>query len=522
MRKFIISGLIISSIITALGMPAAVYGDHALPNRLLSIGSQGTDVIKVQQYLKQLGYSVKVDGFYGLETKKAILSFQKDYADLPDDGVYGPNTGHYLLLATTEVPSSDGGQAPSEDNVNDNLREDKALTYNAGQTGLTTMISQKFITENYDKLRESSQSNPILKEWSTKLPQDVTANIKYDKYPMAYDYFLVTTSTLNIRILPTTDSPISRKAGYFDKINIIQEVKGQLLPKYNSSSWYRVFWHEGGEVKFGYVFSKLGEPRSVRFDRMLNEAKLLQNTIANNKIGYITNYKNTNGLPPAYKGNDKDAYGNDRSQSVPGYVDTNKTDFRYFPDGMIVSVLAETDVYYKVSTPSFKGEYFIPKKYISFKNTPVQLKKVIVIDDTNQNEGVFEWTTDHWELISYSYATTGTESKYSYETPKGHFMAIEKKSYFLYLEDGTTRISGFAPYAIRFSGGGYIHGVPVDFKPEQNQYNTSPTNTANHEEYLFTIGTTPRSHKCVRNFTSHAKFLYDWAEIGSTMVIVIE
>lgn len=87
--------------------------------------------------------------------------------------------------------------------------------------------------------------------------------------------------------------------------------------------------------------------------------------------------------------------------------------------------------------------------------------------------------------------------------------------------DPQTEISGFAPYALRFSGGGYIHGVPIDFKLGQNQYNTSPTDSKNYEEYLITIGTTPRSHKCVRNFTSHAKFLYDWAEIGSTAVIAI-
>lgn len=145
-----------------------------------------------------------------------------------------------------------------------------------------------------------------------------------------------------------------------------------------------------------------------------------------------------------------------------------------------------------------------------------------MVDDVNQNEGVFELTEAGWQLVSYTYATTGVKSKYSFETPKGHFMAIEKKTYFLYLEDGTTRISGFAPYAIRFSGGGYIHGVPIDFKPEQNQLNTDPRDPLNHEEYLFTIGTTPRSHKCVRNFTSHAKFLYEWADIGSTMVIVIQ
>jgi hypothetical protein len=522
MYRFIIAVLIFSFLFSGLYIPEAVYADPILPNRLLSIGSQGADVVTVQEALNQLGYPLKVDGIYGLETKQAILHFQRNYLQLPDDGVYGPNTGSYLLMALTENQDPESGQAQSEENVNENLNEDKALTYNAEIKGLTNTVAQSFIETNRNNLKELTINVPVIKEWHTKLPEDLPENIKYNQYAIAYDYFLVTTNSLNVRELPTTESQITKKISYFDKVNIIQEVQGQYLSSYASDSWYRIFWHENGVIRYGYVFSKLGEARSFRFSEMLDEVKSLQKTIEENKVGYIYNYKNVNGFPLAYQGGNMDAYGNSRSQSAPGYIDINKSDFRYFPDGMIVSILAEVEDYYKVSTPMFEGEYFIPKKYISFKNAPEQLKKVIVIDDLNQNEGVFEWSNDHWELVSYIYATTGVNDKYSYETPKGHFMAVEKKPYFLYLEDGTSRISGFAPYAVRFSGGGYIHGVPIDFKLGQNQYNTEPTNPINHEEYLFTIGTTPRSHKCVRNFTSHAKFLYEWTEIGSTMVIVID
>ncbi|MDF2890100.1 MAG: ErfK/YbiS/YcfS/YnhG family protein [Clostridia bacterium] len=521
MYRFIIAVLILSFIFTGLYIPEAVYADPILPNRLLSLGSQGLDVITVQEALNQLGYSLKTDGIYGLETKQAILHFQRNYPELPNDGVYGPNTSSYLSMALTENQDVESGQAQSEENVNENLNEDKALTYNAEIKGLTNTISQSFIETNRSKLIDLNINAPIIKEWNTKLPEDLPTNIKYNQYAIAYDYFLVTTNSLNVRALPTTESDIVKKIRYFDKVNIIQEVQGQYLASYASDSWFRIFWHENGTVRYGFVFSKLGEPRSFRFHEMHEEIKILQKTIEENKVGYIYNYKNIKGFPPAYQGDNIDGYGNSRSQSAPGYVDFNKSDFRYFPDGMLVAILAEDADYYKVSTPMFEGEYFIPKKYISFRNAPEQLKKVIVIDDLNQNEGVFEWSSDHWELISYIYATTGVNDTYSYETPKGHFMAVEKKPSFLYLEDGTSRISGFAPYAVRFSGGGYIHGVPIDFKLGQNQYNTDPANPINHEEYLFTIGTTPRSHKCVRNFTSHAKFLYEWAEIGSTAVIVI-
>jgi peptidoglycan hydrolase-like protein with peptidoglycan-binding domain len=522
MHRPIIVVLIFSLIISGLCIPEAVYADSNLPDMLLSLGSQGLDVKEVQTALNQLGYSLRADGIYGPATKQAILDFQKNSTELSRDGVYGSNTRYYLLMSLNKNQDSDNGQAQSEQNVNDNLIEDKVLTQDAEIKGLTNTVPQNFIDANRSMIRELNKNNPIIKEWSTALPTDLQVNIQYNKYSIAYDYFLVLSNTLNVRDQPTTESKITKTAQYFDKVNLIQEVQGQYLPTYASDSWYRISWDENGSIRYGFVFSKLGEPRSFRFNKMLDEVKKAQDIIGKNKVGYISNYKNINGYPVAHNGENMDSYGNDRSQSAPGYIDIDKSDFRYLPDGMMVSISAEIEGYYKVSTPMFDGEYLVPKKYISFRNIPKQLKKVIVIDDLNQNEGVFQWLDDHWELVSYTYATTGVENKYSFETPKGHFMAIEKKPSFLYLEDGTTKISGFAPYAIRFSGGGYIHGVPIDFKLGQNQLNTDPNNPINHEEYLFTIGTTPRSHKCVRNFTSHAKFLYEWAEIGSTMVIVIE
>ncbi len=522
MSKLITLLLIFSLMFSSLYISEAVNAEPILPSRLMSLGSQGLDVKEVQKSLNQLGYSLQEDGIYGPGTQGAVLHFQRNYTELSNDGVYGPSTRAYLLMALTENQDPNSEEGQSEENVNDNLNEDKALTYDAKMKGLTHTVSQYFVEANRDRLKELNEDHPIIREWNTTLPEDLQENIQYDQYSIAYDYFLVTTGTLNVRELPTTESQITKKLQYFDRVNLIQEVKGQYLSNYASDSWYRIFWHENGEIKFGYVFSKLGVSRSFRFDNMLDEVKTLQKTIEENRVGYIHNYKNVNGYPLAHKGSNTDSYGNSRSQSAPGYIDTNKSDFRYFPDGMMISILAETQGYYKVSTPRFEGEYFIPQKYISFRNAPQQLKKVIVIDDLNQNEGVFELSDDHWALISFTYATTGVEKQYSYETPKGHFMAVEKKPYFLYVEDGTSRIAGFAPYTIRFSGGGYIHGVPIDFKPGQTHHNTNPTNPINHEEYLFTIGTTPRSHKCVRNFTSHAKFLYEWAEIGSTMVIVID
>ena len=43
-----------------------------------------------------------------------------------------------------------------------------------------------------------------------------------------------------------------------------------------------------------------------------------------------------------------------------------------------------------------------------------------------------------------------------------------------------------------------------------------------YTESILSIGTVPESHMCIRNFTSHAKFMYDWIVIGSCSVIVFE
>ena len=59
---------------------------------LSKIGSQGEEVKSIQNTLTEQGYfSGKVDGIFGEQTKKAVISFQKDNG-LTVDGVVGPGT----------------------------------------------------------------------------------------------------------------------------------------------------------------------------------------------------------------------------------------------------------------------------------------------------------------------------------------------------------------------------------------------------------------------------------------------
>lgn len=96
------------------------------------------------------------------------------------------------------------------------------------------------------------------------------------------------------------------------------------------------------------------------------------------------------------------------------------------------------------------------------------------------------------------------------ETPRGIFVIQKQIPEMLFYKDGTSEEGGFAPYASRFSNGAYLHGIPVNYPA---------THTI---EYSPLLGTVPRSHMCVRNATSHAEFIYDWAPEKETLVIVLD
>jgi len=436
-------------------------------------------------------------------------------------------------LANGVQTGEQAGLDDVEENINQiDIQDDLNLTEKAEEREKTEkdiLVDQEQIeqdqVENGDRETitvfdgDEALEIPVVKTFATQLPPGIEKQLAYDKYPISYDYLLVVGSNINIRRAPRVSSPVIAKAALFEKLNVIQEVRGEYLERYASDVWYRVFWKEDGEMKYGFIFGYFVDPRRFQFEKMAEAVQKLKEEVESTQTAYIANYKNRNGLPPLYKGKTIDPYGNVRGQSAAGYYDLNNLkEFRYFPDGMLLTILGEEGNYYKVRTLSFPGEYWVEKKYVSFRNSLEELTKVVVVDRNYQNEGVFEYLDGKWKLISYTFATTGIKGKYTFETPLGYFMAIETRDRFLYLDDVTGEIAGYAPYAIRFSAGGYIHGVPVDFKFREDGSRIDP----GMKEYLYTIGTTPRSHKCVRNFTSHAKFLYDWIEIGKSAVIVIE
>lgn len=122
---------------------------------------------------------------------------------------------------------------------------------------------------------------------------------------------------------------------------------------------------------------------------------------------------------------------------------------------------------------------------------------VIFVDRLDQNIATLErMDKGEWKIRSMNPATTGRHAPpYAQETPLGMYLLQQKKSRMVFLKDGSAATGGYAPYASRFTNGAYIHGVPV------NVPRTAMI------EYSWSLGTTPRSHMCVRNAT-HMLSLY--------------
>lgn len=62
-------------------------------------------------------------------------------------------------------------------------------------------------------------------------------------------------------------------------------------------------------------------------------------------------------------------------------------------------------------------------------------------------------------------------------------------------------VDGEAAYAVRFSGGGYLHGIPAAYGPNREARKAATAKK---------IGTYRESHKCIRHYDDQIKFIYDW------------
>lgn len=261
--------------------------------------------------------------------------------------------------------------------------------------------------------------------------------------------------------------------------------------------------------------------RQFQWDKIKERLALLENIqLKPSTWAIIQNYKNRNGEAPLVRKFKRNAYGRvadtlgvERYQSVPLYLLTDTlVAERYGQDGELTRFLEDGEKFVKTEPIFTGGEWMVPKKYVKVIGDTIVFNKAVFVDRHNQNIASLERKSEgEWVVRSMNPSTTGLRRPpYAQETPLGIFVLQEKKVKMIFLKDGSKETGGYAPYASRFTDGAYIHGVPVN-APRKSQI-----------EYSWSLGTTPRSHMCVRNATSHAKFIFDWAPVNETIIFVVE
>jgi lipoprotein-anchoring transpeptidase ErfK/SrfK len=247
----------------------------------------------------------------------------------------------------------------------------------------------------------------------------------------------------------------------------------------------------------------------------------------------LQNRKNWNGMPPNVKHfttNEyhavTDRHGVERRQSAPLYAlgeYGSEAPERYGRDGSLVRLIGHNadSTAWRVESYNAPGEWEVPHKYV--KPIPTtRFDKVVMVDRTNQVIATLERSStatssrgssipsERWLVRSMNPCTTGLhQPPHAFPTPVGMFVVQDRTPKMMY-NNGGPAIVGFAPWASRFTNGAFLHGVPVN----------NPGGAI--VEYSQTLGTTPRSHECVRNASSHAKFIYDWAPLNASLVFVYD
>ena len=257
--------------------------------------------------------------------------------------------------------------------------------------------------------------------------------------------------------------------------------------------------------------------RSINYTEMYNQVTRMKSAVNGKTLVRVNNYRNANGWAPKHKGSVYDAFGVYYTQCAAAYYSpSTSSDFRYFMDGELLIYLYDAgNGFTAVSHPRFGGTYFVQNKYLV--STSTTATKFILIDLENQNQSAIEYKNGKWHVLGVSYCATGANAQYRLPTERGWFklLAIEPTMLY-YFDDDSSRFQGYAKYALRFSGGTYVHGVPTNYVYKSDGSYTTPSPI----EYGSYIGVVPSSHKCVNSYTSYVKFLSEWATLSSTIIIV--
>ncbi|MDR1835253.1 MAG: L,D-transpeptidase [Fusobacteriaceae bacterium] len=335
--------------------------------------------------------------------------------------------------------------------------------------------------------------------YDNRIPETIPYHEKYAGGSAPYiDYVFVATKTAALFKEPDYFTE-SAKTGvvypYMTKLKALEKFN------YKSNDWYKV---EDEQGNVGYVIGPETRKRIFRFEMALDKVKSLERFILNETAAgrevvrphsYSPNPANVNAKTQ------KDKYGTSWEQNTPAKAGNETV---YIPDSSIMSIFSQANGKATVRVASIPEDLVIDAKYIS-RSPKIQkdFRKAVAVDIMNQNTMMFEKNAGgNWELISYVYSRTGIESNLGYETPKGNFIVPAIK-YIMGYTDASGKQEGNARYAMRFSGGGYMHGTPLAFDEEKNREFVMRKRNG----YL---GLYTGTRKCIRTTEEHARFMFEW------------
>ena len=392
--------------------------------------------------------------------------------------------------------SSEKNKKNSETLEKDNLKESNMVK------AQNTVLNNKNNDNSNHSAKNKDSSYSYIKQYFGKRPENLTFNFKYDKHsPKDMDEFVFIKTNTSIRKEPNSNSKTIKSATYSQKYKTTGIVKTNAENK--SDEWYEVFF----DNQLGYISKSAVEKREFDWNDMISKVdktnKFIKEAVSANKKIYVLDDYVPLGGGEAGK---RDKFGNRANQSEFGYIDKSFKDYINIPDRTIMVVEEENEKYVKVKIDAYdNGVYYLKpstKKYLKNAGITGEITRFIYVDRASQNEMVIEKDGSNWNVVTSSFVTTGKDAGNSFATPYGTFLIAYSKPVMSYTGSGGG-VVGDAKYAVRFSGGGYMHGIPSVFEPKNTREQRKAATAKK-------IGTYPESHKCIRHYDDQIKFIYDW------------
>ena len=364
------------------------------------------------------------------------------------------------------------------------------------------------------------KSYTYIENYVTENP-NYTLDVKMKKhFNEELNYHIYIRQAVNLRKNPNIKDKVLKKLPIGYKIGTTGLVKAK-----DGSKWYEVTYNK---EKY-FIPSTAGIKRAFNWQRAVEKADkinmFISNALNSNKdIYYVDSYVSLN---TGTEGK-KDKFGNAANQSIKAYYNNNK-DYINLPDRALFTIVGTDSKYISIKTMSYGDEiYKIPvafKSRIKKSNIKSSVNKFIYIDRHSQTEVVIEKNkeTGIFNVNTVGYVTTGINKGVGFVTPYGDFLVAYTKPVMAYASDTETEeilnskgevigkrpiVIGDARNAIRFSGGGYIHGIPSTFEPKDNREKRKKITESK-------LGSIPLSHKCVRNDDEIIKYIYNWVNGGN-------